>query len=100
MTYRLTAMLRTEASSTDVSDRWFDAVMDALLEAPVLDPDLGGSLTSGTFEVGMLVEADEVAEAALLGMSALTGALQAAAMPGIRIVELRTTIADSVVAVA
>jgi len=52
------------------------------------------------FEIGMLVETEEIADAAAVAADALRIAIHAAATPGLRVLELRTAVSDAVVAVA
>lgn len=88
--YRVSASVRVSSAGLHVVDRWTDAVVEGLLAAGAGDPDLGGSLTGGRFEITMTVEAADVPAAGAAAAEALRSALAAAAMPGLRVLELTT----------
>jgi len=88
----VTATVRLASAGLHVIDRWVDGLADALLDAGAGDPQVGGSLTGGRIEVGMTVDAEDLADAAAVAAGLLRDALRAAETPGVRVLGLSTEI--------
>jgi hypothetical protein len=88
----VTATVRLASAGLHVIDRWVDGLADALLDAGAGDPQVGGSLTGGRIEVGMTVDAEDLADAAAVAAGLLRDALRAAETPGVRVLGLSTEV--------
>jgi len=88
----VTATVRLASAGLHVIDRWVDGLADALLDAGAGDPQVGGSLTGGRIEVGMTVDAEDLADAGAVAAGLLRDALRAAETPGVRVLGLSTEI--------
>jgi Family of unknown function (DUF6176) len=88
----VTATVRLASAGLHVIDRWVDGLADALLDAGAGDPQVGGSLTGGRIEVGMTVDAEDLADAGAVAAGLLRDALRAAETPGVRVLGLSTEV--------
>jgi hypothetical protein len=64
------------AGSVPSLEAHLDRLMDALLASKAIDPDLGGSLTNGEFDVAMIVEAADFETAGSTASRIITEAIE------------------------
>lgn len=90
--FPVTATVEVASAGLHVMDRWTDAVVDALREAGATDPDLSGSLTGGRFEITFTTTAPDLTAASTTAAHLMSAALNDAAMPGLALRSLTTTV--------